>query len=126
MKSGGGMLTTFGVSLRPSIFIVLALFCWEWPALAADLAQPSNTNQEPFATTAPIGFASEFPRSPLEDIFIRGSVRFLTKREAHLHCPEDIIVQVGTLSNIYRSAPAPSEGAFMCRTDAIVEGDRPR
>ncbi|MCW6513156.1 hypothetical protein [Lichenifustis flavocetrariae] len=94
---------------------------------AADLARPSSADDiGPFTPTAPLGFASEFPRSPLEDAFVRARTQFATARQAQDHCPQQIVVKVETLSNITKPAKLPGDGVFMCQTDAAAEGDRPR
>ena len=97
-------------------------------AKAADLHEQAAGGSITFSPTSPVGVASEFPRSPLTDAFVNGSVRFETVTLARAHCPGGLIVWVKTLSNFYIPAQfhqGSGFGAFMCQADALTEGDRP-
>jgi hypothetical protein len=120
--------------VSPTVAAAAGLFCVSLgivavPALAtaADLARTASAaGQDPYRPAAPIGFASEFPRSPLEDLAVNGFQRFATPAAAQAHCPRDRIVAVPFFVNRYHP-PEPDGTAdlYMCRTDAIAEGDRP-
>lgn len=90
---------------------------------AADLGAAPST--DPYSPAAPIGFASEFPRSPLEDIVVNGFQHFATPADAQAHCPHDGVVAVRFFTNRYRPPGSGEAETYMCRTDAVAAGERP-
>ena len=99
------------------------------PVWAADLTSPSD-RQALISPTAPLGVASEFPKSPLTESFVEGSARFPDERQAKAACPSDVVVWIENGSKIYQlvryaRAQTSGLGSYMCQADALSEGDFP-
>lgn len=95
-------------------------------AMAADLPRSGAVMLDTIAPTAPRGFASGLPRSPLVDAVVNAGLRFATPAEAQRHCPDDDVVRVEPFSTVYHPARVPGPGAFMCKAAALQDGDLPR
>jgi hypothetical protein len=66
---------------------------------------------------------------PLEAARAQSAPHFSSEQEAVQHCPKDTVVWVNTKTGVYhfkgqRWYGNTREGAFECRRDADVEGDR--
>ena len=71
--------------------------------------------------------ASSLP--PLEVAYGQSIPHFQSEQEAKQHCPKDTVVWVNTKTGVYhfkgqRWYGNTKEGAYECRNDANVEGDR--
>lgn len=66
---------------------------------------------------------------PLEVVYGQSVPHFQNEQEARQHCPKDTVVWVNTKTGVYhfkgqRWYGNTKEGAYECRNDANVEGDR--
>ncbi len=67
--------------------------------------------------------------SPLHVAYAQSTPQFQSEQEAKQHCPKDTVVWVNTKTGVYhfkgqRWYGNTKEGAYECREDANVEGDR--
>jgi hypothetical protein len=68
--------------------------------------------------------------SPLNAVYAQSAQQFQSEQEAKQYCPKDTVVWVNTKTGVYhfkgqRWYGNTQEGAYECRDDANVEGDRP-
>jgi len=67
--------------------------------------------------------------SPLNAVYAQSAPQFQSEQEAKQHCPKDTVVWVNTKTGVYhfkgqRWYGNTNDGAYECRGDANVEGDR--
>jgi hypothetical protein len=78
---------------------------------------------------AVIGLVSAFCFSSVGAVFAEPAQHFQTEKEAGQHCPDDTVVWVNTKTGVYhlngqRWYGNTKQGAYECRKEADVEGDR--
>jgi hypothetical protein len=66
---------------------------------------------------------------PLNAVYAQSSPQFQSEQAAKQHCPSDTVVWVNTKTGVYhfkgqRWYGNTNEGAYECRKDANIEGDR--
>jgi len=66
---------------------------------------------------------------PLDAAYGQSATQFQSEQKARQHCPNDTVVWVNTKTGVYhfkgqRWYGNTKEGAYECRNDANVEGDR--
>lgn len=109
--------------------LAVASFMFSGSAWAADLTSHVG-RQVIMSPTAPLGVASDFPKSPLTESLLEGSARFLDEHRAQAACPSDLVVWVENGSKTYRlvrdaRASGSGYGAYLCQAEALAEGDEP-
>jgi hypothetical protein len=67
--------------------------------------------------------------SPLSAVYAQSATQFQSGQAARQHCPKDTVVWVNTKTGVYhfkgqRWYANTNEGAYECRKEADVEGDR--